>query len=303
MGGDFTKLFEDSTLKEYSMEPGSLVDAMEESGFDRDRIEMMRVAVAGASETVSRLFGGELSPEDASRSISGATGLDEKGLRDLLRSILDAGSDRGSRPEASVVSFFRNDKNTGVMEDLFSRMVEAGMPLFASDDEALSWLEDRSGFGDSDATTLLGFMLLNGIGVPQSEERAVSLYNAAAAEGNTKAQTYLGMMYNQGAGVEQSPEKAAIWYEKAARAGEAEAQLFLAAKYYSGDGVPFSYEEAFRWYSSAAQKGLTEAQIALGIMYMKGYGTRRSDDEAATWFNLAAEKGSPEAQRTFADFY
>ncbi len=99
-------------------------------------------------------------------------------------------------------------------------MVDRGMPLFSTDDEALKWLIMRKIF-DPEAAILLGIMYEEGLGVERSDQKALSLYRTAADQGHAVAQNNLGFMYYNGKCVPQSHEEAAKWYLKAAEQGNA----------------------------------------------------------------------------------
>ncbi len=55
--------------------------------------------------------------------------------------------------------------------------------------------------GDAAAQFSLGFMYINGHGVPKNDAEAVKWYRLAAEQGNALAQLILGAMYEDGHGV------------------------------------------------------------------------------------------------------
>ena len=74
--------------------------------------------------------------------------------------------------------------------------------------------------GDAFAQFFLGFMYLEGQGVPQDYAQAMEWYRKAAAQGNTLAQVSLGFMYDKGQGVPQNHVLAYQWMNLAAASGD-----------------------------------------------------------------------------------
>jgi TPR repeat protein len=66
--------------------------------------------------------------------------------------------------------------------------------------------------GDVNAQWVLGFMYLNGEGMPQNYKQAAYWLTKAADQGFALAQFNLGFMYDNGEGVSQDYEKALDWY-------------------------------------------------------------------------------------------
>ena len=98
--------------------------------------------------------------------------------------------------------------------------------------------------GNAVAQLNLGFMYVNGYGVPQDYEEAIKWYRRAADQGNARAQYNLGLMYDNGYGVPQDYIQAHMWYNIAGVAGET---------------VPISYRDY------VAQE-MTPAQVAAAQM-------------------------------------
>ena len=65
--------------------------------------------------------------------------------------------------------------------------------------------------GVATAQHSLGFMYVNGQGVPRNYELAVAWYRMAASSGLEQAQYNLGVMYQKGQGVEQDLGQALYW--------------------------------------------------------------------------------------------
>jgi TPR repeat protein len=147
--------------------------------------------------------------------------------------------------------------------------------------------------GDVNAQWVLGFMYLNGEGIPQNYKQAAYWLTKAAEQGLALAQTNLGLMYAKGGeGVPQDHKKALEWLTKAAEQEFALAQFNLGFMYDSGKGVSQDDKKALDWYKKAALKGLAEAQTNLGVMYAADHSTVQDYAIAYSWFNLAALQGN-----------
>ncbi len=74
---------------------------------------------------------------------------------------------------------------------------------------------------------------------------------AAAEQGHALAQHGMGFMYLEGEGVPSDGAEAARWFRLAAEQGLAGSQTTLAMMYEEGRGVEKNLEEARRWYRAA----------------------------------------------------
>jgi len=121
--------------------------------------------------------------------------------------------------------------------------------------------------------------------------------------GNLEAQTYLGFLLLRGeGGAPRDVTKASQWFLLAAKQDHAVAQLNLAMIYSSGKDLPKDIPQAIHWGRRAAEQGLDAAQDWLGVMYMRGEGVPRDPVQALAWFEVAADGGTEQAveHRTFA---
>ncbi len=98
-----------------------------------------------------------------------------------------------SEPVSTILSWCRENRRRHGMADLFFGMVNAGMPPFKTDEEALAWLSSHKEERDPSAIALLGWMFEEGLGAPRRIERAVELYTEAASLGQPEAQYRLGL--------------------------------------------------------------------------------------------------------------
>lgn len=114
--------------------------------------------------------------------------------------------------------------------------------------------------GDVNAQFLMGWLYVNGDGVPKDDAQALSWYRKAAAQKHNGAQNNLGWMYDNGRGVPKDSSKAANWYLKAAQNGNAHAQNNIGLKLEKGIGVEMNISEAMRWFEAAAAQGNEDAK-------------------------------------------
>ncbi len=135
--------------------------------------------------------------------------------------------------------------------------------------------------------------------VAQPEDRAVSHATAvrqAAERGDSIAQGRLGYLYMNGKGVPQDYGEAARWYRKAAEQGHAGGAYWFGHLCETGQGVQQNSGEAARWYRRAAEQGDAEAQKRLALLYLQGKGVAKDQREAEKWYRKAAGQGDPEAR-------
>ncbi len=155
--------------------------------------------------------------------------------------------------------------------------------------------------GDASAQYNLGYMYLNGEGVPQDYAGAAKWFRRAADQAFAPAQLHLGTMYHKGQGVPQDYAEAAKWFHQAADQGFGPAQFLLGFMYDNGQGVPQDYTEAAKWYRQAADRGDASAQLNLGLMYHKGQGVPQDFVQAYLWLNLSASRRSDKRVQELRD--
>lgn len=94
---------------------------------------------------------------------------------------------------------------------------------------------------------------------PYSAAAAIEL---RAERGDAVAEAKLGWLYLNGRGVPQNYYLAAKWFYRAAIKGQGEAQYQLGMLYNKGEGVPRDYTLAYMWLNvSASQAGGPEADF------------------------------------------
>ena len=145
--------------------------------------------------------------------------------------------------------------------------------------------------GDANSQEMIGFMYLQGQGVPRGDSLAVQWYRRAAEQGHAGAQNSLGTLYENGRGTLKDYATAADWYRRAAEQNHSEAKNNLGRVYLDGRGVERDEKEALRLFSEAADAGLGRAMINLGRMYEQGRRVRVNYNTASTWYVRGAEAG------------
>jgi TPR repeat protein len=177
--------------------------------------------------------------------------------------------------------------------------LEQGLAAYKQRDFATALRQFRiaAEAGDPTAMFSLGFMYLQGEGVPQDPKEAAHWLSLAAERGVAPAQHSLALLYYEGRGVEKNSAVAANYFESAALQGLADAQYNLGVLYSHGDGVRQDWALARFWHEKAAEQGMTDAQVALGVMAARGQGVPRDYEAAARWFGKAAAAGNQKARQ------
>jgi TPR repeat protein len=158
-------------------------------------------------------------------------------------------------------------------------------------DEAVAYYHKAADAGYASATSNLGTMYQNGLGVAKDEQEAARLFHSAAAAGNTYAMNNLGLMYQEGRGVAKDQAEAVRLYRKAADAGNAEAMSNLDVINENGRGVATGESEAPPLDRKAADSGMAEATKPFGEMYEAA---RDTTTDAATPASQAAMRPTPD---------
>ena len=79
----------------------------------------------------------------------------------------------------------------------------------------------------TEARYWMGFMYLNGFGVPEDVDRGVKLIQESASAGFSRAILHVGKLHEYGLRLEYSTQLATQYYEKAARLGNSDAAAYL----------------------------------------------------------------------------
>lgn len=152
------------------------------------------------------------------------------------------------------------------------------------------------------AMSILGYLALEGIGMPRDPEAAADWFRNAAEAGDSAAMINLGVCYFQGAGVDLDHTKAVKWYREAAEVGDRYAMKVLADCYEQGRGVDVDWVEAMKWYRMAAEAGDSRTMFKLGVYYEQGRRTDVDLAEALKWYRMAAEVGHNGAMSILGEY-
>eukprot|EP01126_Amoeba_proteus_P030689 TRINITY_DN3027_c0_g2_i4.p1 TRINITY_DN3027_c0_g2~~TRINITY_DN3027_c0_g2_i4.p1 ORF type:complete len:210 (+),score=42.33 TRINITY_DN3027_c0_g2_i4:234-863(+) len=119
--------------------------------------------------------------------------------------------------------------------------------------------------GNPHCTAHLGWMTIQGQGVPSSDLNAGMKLLKTVEDKSDEAQIYLGFCALEGIGQRCDAKQAFTYFQKATNAGHAEGMLHLAFMYLHGRGVVQSSWDASKLLTQAAEKGQPIAQVHLGL--------------------------------------
>ncbi len=200
---------------------------------------------------------------------------------------------------------------------------------------ALGYIRPAREAEDQGALLILGVMHETGECVPEDPAKAAELYREAVENDVKLAQPLLGYMYLNGLGVPRDVEQAEYWFKRTAlwlarlseerrlawlafilgdrgipeelkrevtwigaiEEGDAARQLEVALQLRDGDGLPQDRELAFRWARQAADKGLLEAQYELAQWHITGAYGEKDVWRGVLGLAKAAAAGHLEAQK------
>ena len=133
-------------------------------------------------------------------------------------------------------------------------------------------------------------------------EEAVELLNTLQ---DINAQSFIGFLYVQGKGVPKDVERGLVMLRQGEQLGNATAQCRLGTCYMNGIswGVEQDIGRALELYRLAADQGNPAAQYNLGLCYDNGTGVERDVGRAVELYRLAAEQGNAAAQNNLANRY
>lgn len=154
---------------------------------------------------------------------------------------------------------------------------------------AVPELIEAANRGSAAAMAQLGFMYLDGEGVPKNLERAQGYFRQAAERGSYAGQLYIGGLYLFGEGVEADAGEARAWLEAAANQDDAFALYTLAQLYASGTGVAANDATRFALLSRSAALGEVNALRDLGLELLRNT-ERRDPARAMAILEQAAEQ-------------
>jgi TPR repeat protein len=182
---------------------------------------------------------------------------------------------------------------------LMGQMMLNGMGVDADPAAAKAWYSKAADKGDVISQIALADILLG----EQKIADAAPILAKAAESGNAEAQFRLGMIYAGRYGGEPEWPNAAKWLQKSAEQKHVEAEYNLGLLYLDGNGVDKNPVTAADWLSRAAVKGSPEAALEYGVLVMRGDGVQRDEKIGLKWLLYAAKRGHPVAQNRLARIY
>ena len=162
-----------------------------------------------------------------------------------------------------------------------------------------------------DAMTVLGTLLIDGIGCEKDVDDAVAVFTEAAALGSADAYICLAKIFLSDDYGEKSPELAIRYLEGAFKLDSSEAAFMLGDIYEKGEIVARDFKKAVGYYSKAADKGSEEANIrARKIIEMRNGFFEEANKNKDTYpeksfraYAISAAMGHREAPLKLADAY
>lgn len=124
----------------------------------------------------------------------------------------------------------------------------AANAALAADSAEITALKKKAEAGDAVAQRTLGFIYVNGFGVPKDSAEALKWYRLAAWQGNADAQFNLGLMYAKGEGIEKDLVQAHFWINEAAHENaDAKKSLALVEAQMTGAQISEAIEKEKRF--------------------------------------------------------
>lgn len=161
------------------------------------------------------------------------------------------------------------------------------------------------------AQSMIGNLLMNGIGIAKDEKAGLQWLRKAADQGNADAQLSVGFYLEQGRGAPADTNTAAQYYRKSAEQGSAEAQFCFAMCLHDGIGLAVDQKAAAEMYRLAAnsfaaakialQQGHAAGVFAYAENLEHGSGGLMQDGQGALfYYRRAAAAGHPHAHKKLA---
>jgi TPR repeat protein len=127
---------------------------------------------------------------------------------------------------------------------------------------------------------------------------AARLWAPLAERGDARSQSALGYLYLNGFGVPKNIGEAVYWYKKAAAQGEPEAEAYLGSFYIAGNGLARNLVEGLKWCELAVWHGATRGMgcRSLALQQMEVAQMREGWSLFSRWVEehpFAAWRGPP----------
>ena len=187
------------------------------------------------------------------------------------------------------------------VENIYQQAMSARLEgNFSKAFELLKGLADR---GYSKAQLRVGHLLEKGVGVEQSYQQALAWFNKAREQGDSRALAHIGFLYERGLGVDRDELRALSLYKQALDSGSTLAAIRLGHLYVSGVIVPRDYARALQYFSAAAEKSDQAGLAWMGFMHEKGHAVKQDYSKAAGFYEQAIGAGSAWAMGRLGNMY
>ncbi|MEM9158185.1 MAG: tetratricopeptide repeat protein [Verrucomicrobiota bacterium] len=211
-----------------------------------------------------------------------------------------------AQPGRAILSYKRAIKlNPDYPIALFNlaNILYYGPEELRNDDLARAYFESAAKLDHYPAMSIIGTMMLKGIGGPQERDAAAHWFGIAADLDEPLAQNHLAECYENGWGVEEDISTALIWYRSSAEQKHPAALRNLGRIFYQGIGVKKNPERAINWFTEAAALGDAEAQYTLGRIYLEGIDALPDSAKALELFSSSAKNEYIPAIQMLAEIY
>jgi TPR repeat protein len=219
--------------------------------------------------------------------------------------------EKGNYKEAHAEYLKTSEYNSGEAYYYLSLMSQYGRGVDRDYQKSITYAEKGISEGYDMAAFNLGWLHLNGHGVPLDSVKAMSYFKKSldqvkelASAGNTEAQNLYGIMFTGGFSVQKDLKKAFDLTRKAASKGHPAAISNLAYKYEFGEGVDKDCNEALKWYKKGHAIKQERSINGLGRLYFSGCDDIEKDlNKSFSFYKEAAELGNISAQNMVGWIY
>jgi hypothetical protein len=153
--------------------------------------------------------------------------------------------------------------------------------------------------GDMGGCNNVGWLYQEGQGLPKDYVQARLFFQKACDKGALKACTNLGSLFEDGQGETKDYVQARLLYQKACdfgnRGGDLAACNNLGFLYLEGHGLPKDYVQARLFFQKVCDEGVPMGCNNLGFLYFKGYGVPKDKAKARSLYQRACDGGVQDA--------
>jgi len=189
---------------------------------------------------------------------------------------------------------------SGVLTAITGLMVTCALLGAGDPDE----LRTKAKNGDARAMLALGYAYRDGTGgVTKDERESVAWFRRAADLDNAEAYDNLGFLYLEGRGVPANLAIASGYFRASTEKGWKQGQYNHGMDFFFGRGVERDHARAVSWWESASAGGHKRATFLLGYCLMNGYGIRKDAARAVACWESASNDRDPDAWWMLGEYY